>query len=957
MPSLSTQLQGSQLVHEDLEQLYDDDLEEMDLRWNMALNVSTVIKWDIFLENAEHQEVKITEIGIKEAHQRQGIEFKQTWLSWHSQHSEESDNSKENTDDSLKQQQKTDSSLVKSPLKVDKDWKENFFYPANHVREEEPKKARENTDAPIIEDWVSDDEEEVEPIPKVEKKTAIPTATKKESVKPEKPIRRSVSCPNAHKHMVPRAVLMKTGLKTVNNARPVNTVRHQNINIVSARGFNAVKPSACWVWRPIKPNGASLLNDKGFVDSGCSRHMSGNIAHLSDFKDFDGGYVTFGGGANGGRITGKVSHKCVTKRYYVLFTDSGCLVLSLNFKLPDENQILLKIPRQNNMYSFDMKNIVPKDGLTCLVAKATSEESMLWHRRLGHVNFKNINKLVKENLVRDLPLKRFENDQTCVACLKGKQHRASCKTKAFSPITKPLFMLHMDLFGPTFVSSLMHKKYCLVVTDDYSKFSWVFFLKTKDETSKILKNFIKEIENLVDKKVKIIRSDNRTEFKNNVMDEFYREKGIKREYSVARTPQQNGVAKRKNRTLIEAARTMVLIVKPHNKTPYELFRGIKPVIGFMKPFGCHVTILNTLDKLGKFDGKSDFFVGYSLSSKAFRVYNIRTRKVQKNLHVGFLENKPMIEGNGPKWLFDLDSLTQSMNYVPVVAGTFSNDSAEESHDGSNIQNNGIADQQVNTARQEVNTGSREVSTAIPEMTLFLDLPKKELCDEFEKLMKDKFQMSSNGRIIFFLGLQKALWSSGDADDVDEHLYRSMIGSLMYLTTSRPDIMFAVCACARFQDSPLELVSLNCYYYVELHFDRKSTTGGCQFLGNRLISWQCKKQTVVATSTTEAEYVAAASCCGQVLWIQNQLLDYGYNFMNTVIYIDNTSTICIIENPVQHSKTKHIEIRHHFIRDCNAKKLIQMAKIDTQLNVADLLTKGFDAGRFQYLVSSIGMLNP
>ncbi|GJX65805.1 hypothetical protein Tco_0300148 [Tanacetum coccineum] len=234
----------------------------------------------------------------------------------------ESDNSKENTDDSLKQQQKTDSSSVKSPLKVDKDWKENFFCPANHVREEEPKKARENNDAPIIEDWVSDDEDDVEPIPKVEKKTVIPTATKKEFVKPEKPVRRSVSCPktshsSAHKHMAPRAVLMKSGLKTVNTARPVNTVRsvntgrpfstaRQNVNTVRARGFNAVKPSACWVWRPIKPNGASLsnsqLNDKGFVDSGCSRHMTGNIAHLSDFKDFDGGYVTFGGGAYGGRI-------------------------------------------------------------------------------------------------------------------------------------------------------------------------------------------------------------------------------------------------------------------------------------------------------------------------------------------------------------------------------------------------------------------------------------------------------------------------------------------------------------------------------------------------------------------------------------------------------------------------------------------------------------------------------
>ncbi|GKE94571.1 putative ribonuclease H-like domain-containing protein, partial [Tanacetum coccineum] len=305
---------------------------------------------------------------------------------------------------------------------------------------------------------------------------------------------------------------------------------------------------------------------------------------------------------------------------------------------------------------------------------------------------------------------------------------------------------------------------------------------------------------------------------------------------------------------------------------------------------------------------------------------------------------------------------------------------------------------------------------------------KELCTAFEKLMKDKFQMSSMGEITFFLGLQvtqkedgifisqdkyvaeilkkfnytdiksastlvdleKPLVKDRDADDVDEHLYRPMIGSLMYLATSRPDIMFAVCACARFQvtpktshllvikrifrylkgkptlclwysrDSPFELVAYTDSDYAGATQDRKSIIGACQFLGNRLISWQCKKQTIVATSTTEAEYVVAAGCCGQVLWIQNQLLDYGYNFMNTAINIDNNSTIYIIENPVQHSKTKHIEIRHHFIRDCNAKKLIQMVKmvkIDTEHNVADLLTKGFDAGRFQYLVSSIGMLNP
>ncbi|GJW26484.1 hypothetical protein Tco_0040295 [Tanacetum coccineum] len=193
-----------------------------------------------------------------------------------------------------------------------------------------------------------------------------------------------------------------------------------------------------------------------------------------------------------------------------------------------------------------------------------------------------------------------------------------------------------------------------------------------------------------------------------------------------------------------------------------------------------------------------------------------------------------------------------------------------------------------------------------------------------------------------------------SEDVDVHLYRSMIGSLMYLTASRPDIMFVVYACAR--DSPFDLEAFSDSDYAGASLDRKSTTGGCQFLGKRLISWQCKKQTIVANSTTEAEYVAAANCCGQVLWIQNQMLDYGFNFMNTKIYIDNESTICIVKNPVFHSKTKHIEIRHHFIRDSYEKKLIQVIKIHTDQNVADLLTKAFDVSRFNFLVASIGLLN-
>ncbi|GJZ42236.1 putative ribonuclease H-like domain-containing protein [Tanacetum coccineum] len=302
--------------------------------------------------------------------------------------------------------------------------------------------------------------------------------------------------------------------------------------------------------------------------------------------------------------------------------------------------------------------------------------------------------------------------------------------------------------------------------------------------------------------------------------------------------------------------------------------------------------------------------------------------------------------------------------------------------------------------------------------------KKSMCTEFEDCMHKRFQMSSMGELTFFLGLQvkqqpdgifisqdkyvadilkkfdfwsirtattpiesnKPLVKDEDGEDVDVHVYRSMIGSLMYLTASRPDIMFAVCACARFQvtpkashlnavkrifrylkhqpklglwyprDSPFELEAFSDSDYGGASLDRKSTTGGCQFLGRRLISWQCKKQTIVANSTTEAEYVAAANCCGQVLWIQNQMMDYGFNFMNTRIHIDNESTISVIKNPVAHSRTKHIEIRFHFIRDCYEKRLIEVIKIHTDSNVADLLTKGFDVTRFNFLVVSIGMLN-
>ncbi|GJR68712.1 hypothetical protein Tco_0014777 [Tanacetum coccineum] len=1132
----------------------------------------------------------------------------------------ESDNSEENTDDSLEKGQVSDNetSSVESPLQFDtdwkdKDWKEKFFYPEKHVESIKSKN-------------------KVKPVKRTVRyaemcRSHSPRGNQRNwnGQKDEFPRKRMgsennynrvdhdyYSRSNPHKQMVLRAVLLRNGLKTFNTARPSSTA-HPRPTIHSARPQTRFSNQAqSTVQRPFYRK--SVLTSRNYNQNFNTVRSRFNTArsYVNTAREFDGGNVTFGGGAIGGRISGK--------------------------------------------------------------AKATLDESMLWHRRLGHINFKNINKLVKDNLVRGLPLRLFKNDQTCVACLKGKQHRASYKSKIVNPITKPLFMLHMDLFGPTFVNSLMHKKYCLVVTDDFSRFTWVFFLNTKDETSNILMNFIKEIENQVDKKVKVIRSDNGTEFKNKVLDEFCRERGIKREYSVARTPQQNEAV-----STACYVQNRVLIVKPHNKTPYELFRGFKPAINFMKPFGCHVTILNTLDHLGKFDGKSDegYFVGYSLSSKAFRVYNTRTKKVEENLHVGFLENKPMIEGTGPSWLFDIESLTQSMNYVPVSAGTNSNEFAgtqgdlnagtstrvegssqdciimpiwkdttyfnsnhvstkdtkavsldqEHGADGPYDENDDQDNPTLNTVESPLNTAtskdksrptsspqdtnldyyydedepevelgnileSYEVPTTpntriqkdhpsknvigdlqssvqtrrmlnpnseqgfigavyqeksyeelntclfscflsqiepnrvskalsdpawveamqeellqfeLQKVWILVDLPKgkrpiglkwifknktdergivirnkarlvaqghtqeegidyddifapvarieairlflayasfmgfmvyqmdvksaflygkieeevyvcqplgfedldfpdkvykvvkalyglhqaprawyetlanyllsngfhrgkidptlfikrhkgdillvqvyvddiifgstkKEMCDDFEKLMKDKFQMSSMGELTFFLGLQvkqkkddvksasttidleKPFTKDGDAEDVDVHIYRSMIGSLMYLIASRPDIMFAVCVCARFQVTP-KTSHLTAVKRIFRYLKGKPTLG----------LWYARDSPFELVAYTDSDYAGATQ-----------------DRKSTTVAVD--STICIIENPDKHHNTKHIAIRYHFIRDCNAKKLIRMAKIHTDHNVADLLTKGFDAGRQQELTS-------
>ncbi|GKE34999.1 ribonuclease H-like domain-containing protein, partial [Tanacetum coccineum] len=276
-------------------------------------------------------------------------------------------------------------------------------------------------------------------------------------------------------HSSKRPFSRTTALKTnqintviTSSTKNVNTVS-QNVSTTKGKGVStvrgirktAVKALAGYVLICKQDNPQRALKNKGIVDSGCFRHMTGNKGYLVDYKDYHGGPVTFGGSK--GQITGKgkikigkldfddvcfvkelqqfnlfsVSQIC-DKKNKVLFTDTECFVLSPDFNLPDENQILLRVPRQHNMYNFNLENSAPSKELTCLIVKATTDESNKWHRRLGHVNFKNLNKLVKGNLVRGLPSKIFQNDHTCIACQKGKQHKTSCKAKSISSFNQPL---------------------------------------------------------------------------------------------------------------------------------------------------------------------------------------------------------------------------------------------------------------------------------------------------------------------------------------------------------------------------------------------------------------------------------------------------------------------------------------------------------------------------------------
>ena len=928
-----------------------------------------------------------------------------------------------------------------------------------------------------------------------------------------------------------------------------------------------------------------------------------------------------------------------------------------------------------------------------------------------------------------------------------------------------------------------------MIVDDYSRYTWVQFLASKDEAPGEIINFLKKITRLLQAPVIIVRTDNGTEFKNQVLKEYFDSVGISHQMSAVRTPEQNGVVERRNRTLVEAARTMLIyacaplflwaeaiatacytqnrsiIHQRFNKTPYEIIQGRKPDLSHLHVFGALCYPKNDREDIGKLGAKGDigFFVGYSQTACAYRIYNRRTRKIMETMNVNFDELSGMaceqrslqpalqgstsglvssglelnyapsaISSNRPSEhelailfspLYDEyfggsvsnvpanHPVAPAVQNVPVPTATTTDISAPSTSTSSSVdpnmpstsQNSDVNIQQqesqvqINTqfqneiiaenarnamlndapfenpfaqdstdsaesstphvdssnihssnyrhphdyywtkdhplvqvigepsrpvqTRNQLRTDSDmlmyalSVSTTLPAnlkeamndpawiesmqdeliqfkrldvwelvphpenikpltlkwiwknkldeeqtviknksrlvvrgyrqeegidfeesfapvarmeairiflvyaahkgftvyqmdvKTAFLHGSLKEevyVCQpdgfidaehpshvyklkkalyglkqaprawyeelskfliknhftkgtidptlftkhygddilvaqvyvddiifgstnakysiEFANLMKSRFEMSMMGEMTFFLGLQvhqsprgiflnqskyvhEILVKHGmdkcdpigtpmdtkhklDLDQngklVDATKYRSMIGSLMYLTSSRPDIVHATCLCARYQakptekhlkevkrifrylrgtanaglwytkDSSFELTAFSDADYAGCKDTSKSTSGGAQYLGENLVSWSSKKQDCTSLSTAEAEYVSLSACCAQVIWLKTQLTDYGFDFHKIPIYCDSKSAIAISCNPVQHSKTKHIAVRYHFIKEHVEKGTIELYFVKTDYQVADIFTKALPQERFEFLVRRLGM---
>ncbi|GJR08442.1 retrovirus-related pol polyprotein from transposon TNT 1-94, partial [Tanacetum coccineum] len=914
------------------------------------------------------------------------------------------------------------------------------------------------------------------------------------------------------------------------------------------------------------------------VDSGCSKHMTGNLQLLRSFIGKFMGTIHFWN-----------DHFAAITDLEVAFRSNTCYVWNL------EGDDLLMGSRDSNLYTISISEMAASSPM-CLMSRATSTKSWLWNRWLSHLNFSTINQLTSYDLVDGLPKFKYHKNHLCSACEQGESKKASLPPKLVPSTESKLELLHIDLCGPMRVASINGKKYIFVIVDDYSRYTWVYFLRTKDEAPDMIIDFVNQVQRNIKASILTIQTDNGTEFKNEKLRAFYAKLGI-------------NLCGPKLLLLLAFTQNYSIVHTRHNKTPYELIRGRKPNVQYFHVFGSLCYPTNDRDDLGKIKPKADIsiFVGYSKSSRGFRIYNRRTKKIMETIHVKFDELTAMAsECNnlepgmncanfnnssedsqfvastsdldnlfGPTAIFDIKRICDFSHITPptpefdVVESSSTYQDPSNMHqfhqqhrsidkwtknhpleqvivstiEPKNIKEAMLDHSWIESMQDELNqfkhldiwelvecpviiniikvkwiwknkTGAEntvirnksrlvvkgygqeegidfeesfapiarleavrifvayaahknflifhmdvkttflncllkeEVFVQQPDGFVDPDTPnhvyrlKKALyglkqalraCDiifgstkpifakRFEKLMKDNFEMSMIGEMKFFLRLQVHQSPRGilicqsqytmdilkkhgmekcdtvstpmattklDADlqgtPVDQTKYHSMIGGLMYLTTSRPDIAFATFVCAHYQARPTEKhlkevkrifcylrqsINMGLWYSKDSGFeliayadadhagcndDCKSLSGVIQFLRDKLVSWSSKRQDCIAMSSTEAGYVSLSPCCAQVIWMRTQLLDYGYRYHKIPIYSDSKSAIAISCNPVQHSITKHINIRYHFIKEHVEKGTTKLYFVGTEYQLADLFTKALPKERFEFLVHKIGM---
>nr|GEY03636.1 hypothetical protein [Tanacetum cinerariifolium] len=629
----------------------------------------------------------------------------------------------------------------------------------------------------------------------------------------------------------------------------------------------------------ITGNPQQALKYKGVIDSGCSRHMTRNISFLLDFEELDRGYVAFGGNPKGGKISGKgkiktekldfddvyfvkelkfnlfsVSQMC-DKKNSVLFTDIECVVLSSDNKLPDENHVLLRVPRENKMYNVDLKNVFLQEG----------------------------------NLVRGLPSKIFKDNHTCVACQKGKQHKASNENDVYvyanesdkSDNKKHNEKAKRDDKGKGSVDSLTGVRDLRAEFEEFSFNSSNRVTAVSAPVNAVGPNPTNSINNFntASPSVNVVSLNFRIAGKSSFVDpsKYPDDPDMHALEDIIYSNDEEDVGAEADLSNLETN----IPVNPIPTTRVHKDHHVNQIIGDLISAPQTRSMTKMVKEQGGLHQIND--EDFTCMFACFISQEEPKKVLQALKDPSWIEamQEELLQFKLQKGFKDLDYPDKVYKVVKAVYGLHQALRAWYETLANYLLENGFQRRKIDQTLFIKKQKGDILLVQVNVDDIIFGSTNKELSKAFEKLMKDKFQMNVKSGSTP-IKTKKPLLKDPDGEDVDVCIYRSMIGSLMYLTLSRPDIMFSVCACTRFQVTPkvshLHAVKRIFSNYARASLDRKSTTGGCQFLGCRLISWKCKKQTVVATSSTEAEYVAAASCCAQVLWIKNQLLDCGPDIM-------------------------------------------------------------------------------